>query len=655
MTGRVIGTFRIIDKLGEGAMGKVYRALDTMVEREVAMKALKVEGTPTPELVERFRTEAVTLARLNHPSIAQLYTFFRDGNEFYMVMEYIAGQNLQERIERGGAINWREAFYLIRLVLEGLGHAHSQGILHRDIKPANIMLPVGGGVKITDFGIAQMVGASRMTMEGRVIGTLEYLAPERIQGATGDPRSDLYAVGVVLYEMLTGKLPFSATSEYDLLIAQVQKPPLAPSKQGVALPAAVESVLMKALEKKPEHRYPNAAAFSDALMQVMRNEEPVPAPSVKTAAPIRQAITQFERASSSLGPKGKKNLLIGAGAGVVVFAAAILGVRLMKSPEPDPWKVNPTPAPSQPAIPEPQAPSTPIVGLDPAPVSIPYNPVTPAPAGPPPQPAEQQPSAPKPGKPAPIATTPPPPQTTPAATRPAPDRNAVLDALNRTDGPAPGAAGTFPIQLVGLQSSLSLGAPALLNDIREAVVRRGVNFMLTPGSSSALQAVGADRALLDAVSAQYRGPKDAPASFVPAPAAPPVAAAPEAELPKVTSLKEVRTIYVERMPDRFDEIIGTAITQELGGRLKVVKSPNADSVLRIRVEERKGGTVSRAGRMLGIQDKVHTTALLYGRNYKNALWSHEVGDKKPILGAFRDKDLERVAARIARELAGALQ
>ncbi len=163
LTGRTAGTFRIQDKLGEGGMGAVYRGVDTMVERTVAVKVLKPEIAGNPEIVERFRTEAVTLARLNHPSIATLYTFFREGAEYFMVMEFVSGSTLEDAIRSTGAMPWRQATDIMLRILEALEHAHHYGVLHRDIKPANIMLPKLGGVKVTDFGIAQVLGAARQT------------------------------------------------------------------------------------------------------------------------------------------------------------------------------------------------------------------------------------------------------------------------------------------------------------------------------------------------------------------------------------------------------------------------------------------------------------------------------------------------------------
>src|SRR5262244_349825 len=158
MIGKVIGNYKIVEKIGEGGMGAVYRGLDTMLEREVAIKMLKPELASQPEVLERFRTEAVTLAKLNHPNIATLYSFLRDGEDYFMVMEFVRGQTLENLIRRSGAMPCDRAIGLFCQALEGIDHAHRMGIVHRDIKPANMMLTESGTLKVMDFGIARVLG-----------------------------------------------------------------------------------------------------------------------------------------------------------------------------------------------------------------------------------------------------------------------------------------------------------------------------------------------------------------------------------------------------------------------------------------------------------------------------------------------------------------
>src|ERR1051325_263038 len=170
MIGDVLGSYKIVEKIGEGGMGAVYRGIDVMLEREVAIKMLRPELSSQPEVVERFRTEAVTLAKLNHPKIATLYSFMRDGEDYFMIMEFVRGESLDDVIRRFGAMSVERAILLIGQALEGLDHAHRFGIVHRDIKPANLMLTEEGTIKVMDFGIARMLGTARLTRQGNVVG-----------------------------------------------------------------------------------------------------------------------------------------------------------------------------------------------------------------------------------------------------------------------------------------------------------------------------------------------------------------------------------------------------------------------------------------------------------------------------------------------------
>jgi serine/threonine protein kinase len=266
MIGRLIGNYKVLEKIGEGGMGSVWRGVDIMLDREVAIKMLRPELANDPQIVERFRAEAVTLARLNHPNIATLYAFLRQGNDYFMVMEYVRGETLSHAISRIGPISCTQTLKLFGQVLEGVHHAHEMGIIHRDIKPANVMLTPNASVKVMDFGIARALSASRMTRTGHLIGTLEYMAPELIQGAGGDVRSDIYALGLLLYEMLTGRLPFESNSDYELMRAQVEAAPLPPRHFAPHIPLDIEQALMRALAKRANARFQTAAEFRAALL-----------------------------------------------------------------------------------------------------------------------------------------------------------------------------------------------------------------------------------------------------------------------------------------------------------------------------------------------------------------------------------------------------
>ena len=214
-----VGVYKTLEKIGEGGMGEVYRGLDTMLEREVAIKQLRAEFAGRGDIVERFRTEAVTLGKLNHPNVVTLYSFLREDNALYMVLEFVRGETLDAVIRRRGALPWTEAVGLVIQALHGLEHAHVMQVIHRDVKPANVILTPAGVLKLMDFGIARILNTARMTRVGHMIGTLEYMAPEQVRGGAGDARADLYSLAIVLYELLTGHVPFKGATDYELITA----------------------------------------------------------------------------------------------------------------------------------------------------------------------------------------------------------------------------------------------------------------------------------------------------------------------------------------------------------------------------------------------------------------------------------------------------
>ena len=272
MIGHLVGNYKVTDKIGEGGMGSVFRGIDIMLEREVAIKMLRPELSRQPHVVERFRSEAVTLAKLNHPNIATLYSFLRQGEDFFMVMEYVRGETIESLISKMGAMPCDRAVALFCQALEGIDHAHKMGIVHRDIKPANMMLTEAGSIKVMDFGIARVLGTDRLTKTGHLIGTVEYMSPEQVRGEETDARSDIYSLGILLYEMLTGRVPFNSQSEYELMRSHIEEAPTPPRTLVPQLPVIVEQAIMRALAKRPEARQKSANEFRMMLPQMDRDE-----------------------------------------------------------------------------------------------------------------------------------------------------------------------------------------------------------------------------------------------------------------------------------------------------------------------------------------------------------------------------------------------
>lgn len=306
MVGSVVGNYKIVDKIGEGGMGAVFKGVDLMLEREVAVKMLRPELARQPNVVERFRTEAVTLAKLNHPNVATLHSFFRQGDDFFMVMEFVRGETLDYVIRQQGAMPCDRAVSLFCMALEGIDHAHKMGIVHRDIKPANMMLTDAGSIKVMDFGIARVLGTDRLTKAGHLIGTVEYMSPEQVRGEETDARSDIYSLGILLYEMLTGRVPFNSTSEYELMRCQIEDAPTPPRSLAPHIPLPVEQAIMRSLAKKREARYQSAGEFRTNLLQ--RNTgaitTPLEAPRASAGGYAAPA-TQSDRSTVVTHPSGE--------------------------------------------------------------------------------------------------------------------------------------------------------------------------------------------------------------------------------------------------------------------------------------------------------------------------------------------------------------
>ena len=265
---QTVGQYRILALLGEGGMGAVYAAEDTLLDIKVALKSLRAELTKTPELAERFREEAKIQVKLNNPHIVKLYTFMREGQDYYIVMEFVEGRTLGSFVERVGRLGYRDAIQIMAQTLDGLEHAHRLGVIHRDIKLNNIMITPEGTVKVMDFGIARVLGSRRLTRAGNIVGTLDYISPEALNGQEITPAADIYSCGIMLYKMVTGSLPFISENDYLLARMHVEVPPPPPTVHVPDLPRKLEEVILKALAKIPADRFQSAGQMAQALEQV---------------------------------------------------------------------------------------------------------------------------------------------------------------------------------------------------------------------------------------------------------------------------------------------------------------------------------------------------------------------------------------------------
>ena len=270
---RLDGRYEIHELLGVGGMAYVYKAYDNIEKRWVAIKILKEELAGNSDFLRRFRNESKAIAVLSHLNIVKVYDVSFGDRIQYIVMEYIDGITLKQYIEQQGEIKWREALYFTVQILRALQHAHEKGIIHRDIKPQNIMLLEDGTIKVTDFGIARFSQAETQTMTDKAIGSVHYIAPEQARGGYINDKADIYSVGVMLYEMLTGQLPFVADNAVSVAIMQMQAEPTPPSRINPSIPKGLEEITMHAMEKNPAQRFPSAADMLEDVERFRRNPE----------------------------------------------------------------------------------------------------------------------------------------------------------------------------------------------------------------------------------------------------------------------------------------------------------------------------------------------------------------------------------------------
>ncbi len=389
--GQRVGDYEIVSMLGVGGMGRVYRVRNVISDRTEAMKVLLPDLVAEPDLAVRFISEIRMLASFDHPNIAQLHTAFQVDNQLVMMMEFVEGFTLEQRAKQG-PIPQSDIINYMQQVLGALSYAHGRGVVHRDIKPANIMVTSHGVVKLMDFGIAKSRVEQDLTRPGTTMGSMYYMSPEQVRGGTVDARSDIYSVGVMMYELFAGRRPFVADSAYGILNQQCNVSPQPPVEVNQQLPPALSDLILCALAKDPANRFQNAQAVSNALRQIAaQNDTPTPevafTPVVAPGSAAADAGFAAAPVAAYAGPSsGHRGLWItvGALAVLVVVAAAAVGLphlfHTSAKTESDGDRIAQTaPATPSPASPAPASPDPAAAVQAPA-ADVP---VTPAPPPPP--------------------------------------------------------------------------------------------------------------------------------------------------------------------------------------------------------------------------------------------------------------------------------
>ncbi len=343
----LMGRYELVEKIGEGGMAVVYKAKDRLLNRYVAIKILRPEYTRDAQFVDSFRRESQAAAGLEHPNIISIYDVGREGNIHFIVMEYIDGMSLSDVIKVEAPMDYKAAISIARQIASALSMAHSHNIIHRDVKPHNIMMKSDGTAKLGDFGIAKAVSDSTLTETSKIIGSVHYFSPEQARGSYVDERSDIYSLGIILYEMLTGKVPFDGDNPVQVALMHINDEIIPPSRLVSGIPPALEKVVMKATDKFQTNRYASADEMledlnsiefvsstlgdatmftaadnmSDAMYQTRRQDDLAAVGYGKAAAEAEEQKEQPEKKSEESGKGGKGPLIAGILAVVVMLAA----------------------------------------------------------------------------------------------------------------------------------------------------------------------------------------------------------------------------------------------------------------------------------------------------------------------------------------------
>ena len=264
--------YEIIKTIGEGGMANVYLAEDTILERKVAIKVLRGDLSNDEKFIRRFKREALSVSNLSHPNIVEVYDVGEEDGNYYIVMEYIEGKTLKQLLQKRGALTLTEVIDIMSQLTDGLAHAHEAYIIHRDIKPQNIMIEDNGRIKITDFGIAMALNSTQLTQTNSVMGSVHYLPPEQANGKGSTVKSDIYSLGILMYELLTGSVPFKGDTAVEIALKHMKEKMPSVRKQNPTIPQSVENIILKATAKNPKNRYDSVREMYNDLQTALERD-----------------------------------------------------------------------------------------------------------------------------------------------------------------------------------------------------------------------------------------------------------------------------------------------------------------------------------------------------------------------------------------------
>jgi tetratricopeptide (TPR) repeat protein len=361
--GENVGPYRIIEQLGQGGMATVFKVYHPALDRYVAIKVLHPSFKEDPNFLARFQREARIVAKLEHPHIVPVYDFSEHEGMAYLVMRYVEGETLKAHL-KGKPLPPERILEILKPVAEALAYAHERGVLHRDIKPSNVMLTPEGSIFLTDFGLARMAQSGESTLsQDMMIGTPQYMSPEQAKGEEVDERTDIYSLGVVLYEMLTGRVPFSADTPYAIVHDHIYTPLPLPTTIKPDIFPAMERVVLKALAKEKDDRYQKVAelamAFEDALVEAASRVAPTPEGEKVDLATVPSTVVEAEPAIPEAKPSRKRWMIVGGAVAALLLLVCCAGLFFASRDQ----KVKRTPTPIEPApIAQPEITATPFPG-----------------------------------------------------------------------------------------------------------------------------------------------------------------------------------------------------------------------------------------------------------------------------------------------------